>query len=292
MSRRLDGDFQGSAELHIEGGTSAGSERLTLTSGQIGPEEEEFFGQSHCHWLASAMSYMTGWDLVAVNLHDPDQGWTAVHTAVLAPDGAVLDIYGRHDSMDAFDQRYRELTGLDVSVRRMPRDQLFRDHLSTTDPSLVDDPLWWTRTDTDPRMSGLYQHYARLVLTNAGHEIPEHCRPRPVANLDPEQTPPPPSSSNRTTASGGTPAMSSIEEIRAVLASSNEQADSVLGALAQAAQTTTEIQGRLHAVAEGSIQAPVHEAIGLYAQITDSVGQLIGMVSAARSAVQTYATSL
>ncbi|AIJ20117.1 traB gene [Amycolatopsis methanolica 239] len=290
---RLDGDFEGTAELHIPGGTSAGSETLTLTSGQIGPQEEEFFGQSHCHWLAAAMSCMTGWELVGVKLYYPGQGWTAVHTAVATPDGAVLDIYGRHDSLDAFAERYRKLTGLEVEVRRLPREELFHDHLTTTDSRLIDDPLWWTRTDSDRRMPALYQHYARLVLTKAGHEVPEHCRPAPSPDANGTQTPPPPSTTaTTTTTAGGTPAMSSIEEIRAVLAGSNEQAEGVLGALGQASQAVSEIQGRLHSVAGGSSQAPVQEALSLYAELRDTVEKLMGMVAAARSAVETYATSL
>ncbi|NIH85768.1 hypothetical protein [Amycolatopsis granulosa] len=278
-------------DLYIPGGTSAGSERLTLTAGQIGPQEEEFFGQSQCHWLAAAMSCMTGWDLVGVKLRYPDRGWTAVHTAVITPDGAVLDIYGRHHSLDAFAEWYRKLTVLDVAVRRMPREELFHGHLTSTDPSLIDDPLWWTRTSSDRGMTAVYQHYARLVLTKAGHQVPEHCRPaaKPAAN---EKRTPPPTSSTTTTTTGGTPAMSSIDEIRAVLASSNEQAEGVLAALAQASQTTTEIQGRLHQVAAASSQAPVHEAMGLYAQITENVSQLMGLVSAARSAVESYAANL
>ncbi|WP_435061908.1 hypothetical protein [Amycolatopsis thermoflava] len=280
-------------ELHIPGGTSAGSETLTLTSGQIGPQEEEFFGQSHCHWLAAAMSCMTGWELVGVKLYYPDQGWTAVHTAVATPDGAVLDIYGRHDSLDAFAERYRRLTGLEVEVRRLPREDLFHDHLTSTDPSLIDDPLWWTRTDPDRRMPALYQHYARLVLTKAGYEVPEHCRPAPKPDANEKHTPAPSgTTATTTTPAGGTPAMSSIEEIRAVLAGSNEQAEGVLGALTQASQAAAEIQGRLDSVAGGSSQAPVQEALGLYAELRDTVDRLVGMVTAARTAVETYAASL
>ena len=287
---RLDGDFEGTAELHIDGGTSAGSETLTLTSGQIGPHEEEFFGQSHCHWLAAAMSCMTGWELVGVKLYYPGQGWTAVHTAVATPDGAVLDIYGRHDSLDAFAERYRKLTGLEVEVRRLPREDLFHDHLTSTDPSLIDDPLWWTRTDPDRRMPALYQHYARLVLTKAGYEVPEHCRPAPKPDPNEKHNLALPNSATTTT--GGVPTVSSIDEIRAVLASSNEQAEGVLAALAQASQTANEIQGRLHQVAAASNQAAAHEAMGLYAQITENVSQLMGLVSAARSAVESYAAGL
>ncbi|WP_091506682.1 hypothetical protein [Amycolatopsis sacchari] len=184
------------------------------------------------------------------------------------------------------------MTGLEVEVRRLPREELFHDHLASTDPSLIDDPLWWTRTDRDRRMPALYQHYARLVLTKAGYEVPEHCRPATKPHANQRHTPAPPSTTATTNPTGGTPAMSSIEEIRAVLAGSNEQAEGVLGALAQASQAASEIQGRLHSVAGGSSQAPVQEALSLYAELCNTVDQLMGMVTAARSAVETYAASL
>lgn len=86
--------------------------------------------------------------------------------------------------------------------------------------------------------------------------------------------------------------MSSIDEVRAILAASNAKAEGAQGALAHAAQEVREVEGSLMHAAQGSGNAAIQEAMGLYAQIADQAEQLLGLVSAARAAVDAYAASL
>jgi hypothetical protein len=86
--------------------------------------------------------------------------------------------------------------------------------------------------------------------------------------------------------------VSSIDDIRAILAASNERVEEILGAFALVAQAVEENKGRLYQVAGGSTQAAIQEAMGLYAQVADAIDPLMGMVIAARSSVDTYAASL
>ncbi|WAL65597.1 hypothetical protein ORV05_32740 [Amycolatopsis cynarae] len=290
---RLDQDFAGSVRLYLPGGTTSGTTDFTLTAGQIGPSEMEFFSQSRCHWLAGAISCMTGWDIVGVKLCYPDTGWKLVHSAVSVPDGSVLDILGRRPNPSALVEEYQRVHGLPVSLAWRRTHEMFNNYLTGGDPSLVGDPLWWTKTDADPRVAALYQHYARLLITHAGYEVPEHCRPapRPDTNTTAATGRPAPHHNTTNNTTGGTP-VSHVDEIRAILAATNQQAENVFAALAQASQDTDQIRGQLHQVAEGSNQAAAQEALGIYAQLRESLDQVMGLVSAARTSVETYAASL
>ncbi|MEU3272548.1 hypothetical protein ABZ639_17040 [Saccharomonospora sp. NPDC006951] len=86
--------------------------------------------------------------------------------------------------------------------------------------------------------------------------------------------------------------MSSIDEIRAHLASTSEQATAVLGMLAQAAQELDAIRAQIAQAAQGSNHPAITEADGLYATGLDQLSQLQPLVAAAQNATTTYLHNL
>ena len=86
--------------------------------------------------------------------------------------------------------------------------------------------------------------------------------------------------------------MSSIDEIRALLASTTEQATSVQGLLAQAAHELEAIRGQIAQVAQGSNHPAIAEAGGLYATGLEQLSQLQPLVAAAQDATATYLHNL
>ncbi|MGY6656467.1 hypothetical protein ACXIZN_30300 [Amycolatopsis sp. TRM77291] len=87
----------------------------------------------------------------------------------------------------------------------------------------------------------------------------------------------------------GTTTMANVEELRAALSLANSRAEGVQGLLAQAAQELREITGTVETVAQGSGRAEIHDAAGMLAQIAEQTEQLLGMTSAARTAIEAYA---
>lgn len=86
--------------------------------------------------------------------------------------------------------------------------------------------------------------------------------------------------------------MSSIDEIRALLAATTEQARTVQGLLAQAAQELEAVRGQIAHAAQGSNHPAIAEADGLYATGLDQLTQLQPLVAAAQEATTTYLHSL
>ncbi|MCR3719920.1 MULTISPECIES: hypothetical protein [Prauserella salsuginis group] len=86
--------------------------------------------------------------------------------------------------------------------------------------------------------------------------------------------------------------MSSIDEIRAHLAATNEQATAVLGLLAQATQELDTIRGQIAQAAQGSNHPAIAEAGGLYGTGLEQLSQLQPLVSAAQDATATYLHNL
>jgi hypothetical protein len=64
----------------------------------VGTEyDEEIFTCGDCHYLARAISRITGWPMVAFM----DDGRPNIHAMVKMPDGRMLDIYGPHSTRTA-----------------------------------------------------------------------------------------------------------------------------------------------------------------------------------------------
>lgn len=282
----LSGDFSGYVELKVNPPTPEGRSEFLLTAGQIDEDAEAYFGRGFCHWLAGAIHCLTGWELVTYDRQEPDGSWLPAHTAVATPEGTVLDIFGEHDSSAVAD-RYTGGGRFRVRTRQVRNENMPGDVITGTD-HLRGDRFWWSRRAFEgPQLTGLVLHFARTLVRRHGYgsHLPSNAPAIPDQRTHNIPTPAP------MTTTGGT-VLSSIDEIRAILAASNTKAEGILGALAQASQDTQEIQGQLNQATQGSSQASVQEAMGLYAQIAATFDQLMGMVHAARGAVDTYAAGL
>lgn len=288
MSVDLRSDFTGRVPLSSSPPTPEGRVNFTVTAGVIDDDAEALFGRGYCHWLAGAIHTLTGWKLVTVDVRVRRGDWQPVHTAVRTPEGRLLDIFGEHTKDDMFDRyltgKVREARMRTVKAENVPGDVL------TGVGELRGNPHWWAKGFSGPYL-GVLLHFARLLLRKHGHD--HHIRPDGISRRAPDhnhRTDSPAVQATTTSMEG--PSMASIDELRAALSSTNYRAEGVQGALAQAAQELREITGTVQQVAQGSGQPAIQEAVGLYAQITDLTDQVLGMVSAARTAVDAYAASL
>ncbi|GAA3554430.1 hypothetical protein GCM10022222_42590 [Amycolatopsis ultiminotia] len=288
-------DFAGSAPMEVDPPTPNGRWQFELTAGRIDQDAEDFFGRGYCHWLAGAIHSMTGWELATVDSSGPD-GWEPAHTAVVTPNGSLLDIFGErtadvvradHNQGGRVETRVR-----DVSSVHMPGDVI------TGIDDLRGDPLWWANMFGDDDSRSVLLHYARLVLRQNGYgeDIAESALESTATSVDPAPSHHPSTSTAPSTTTspgtGGGATMSSIEEIRAFLFGSNEKATGLQGLLAQAAAEAQDVTAGIQTAAQGSANPAIQEAVSIYAQITAAVEQAIGMVTVARDTLGSYAATL
>ncbi|MGH8964911.1 MAG: hypothetical protein ACRDXB_06225, partial [Actinomycetes bacterium] len=150
------------------GDTHHGHSRLVLTPNTIDWQAEELLGWCQCHRLAGALHSLTGWDVVTVDARIEWEGrsWWPAHSAVLTPDGRVLDIFGLH-TLDEAEERYRQLHETPV------RHRILAGHLMPGDvvigiDRLRGDPNWWA-ADGSIEWLGAVNHFARLLLRRNGY---------------------------------------------------------------------------------------------------------------------------
>ena len=153
-SRYLRYDFTGEVNIELAPpGTDHGYTKLTLTAGVIDWQARELLGCCHCHYLAGAVHALTGWNMIAF-FAAGDPGPSPRHTAVLTPQGRVLDINGVHGTpQDCI--RGSDLEARPFSTREA--NQLYDGHDE-------DDRFWWARGQTDVAVA-VFAHYARLLVS-------------------------------------------------------------------------------------------------------------------------------
>lgn len=174
--------FAGTLEVHIPVGTGRGYTDLTLTANTVDWQAEEYFGRYHCHWLASALGGLTGWQQAVFEVREPDGTWKPVHSGVLAPTGRVLDIFGERAPAEV-ERFYSEgHQGRPVRHRVLAPAEMPGEVITGVDEHRGD-PHWWARELPEPGRAA-YLGFARHVLDRTGyHRHPD--APAPARQAEP-----------------------------------------------------------------------------------------------------------
>lgn len=294
-------DFEGWAELTTTVETAGGRKMFTLTADRLDAEAQHFFGRGFCHWLAGAIHCLTGWELITYDRQQPTGEWKPAHTAVLTPNGRVLDIFGEFSPEEVV-QRYQQ-GGYRVRTRKVSNEHMPGDVVEGVD-DLRGDPFWWARTCfKEPVATGVVTHFARVLLDRYGHNrhitngAHLHTRqPTRTTVTTPSPAPNPPASPATTT----TPATSTtlwggntmIEQVRHAIAMSTDKAQTIAGMLQQATTEIGEIQALLSQALQGSTSAEAHEVLGIFAQLTEQLMQSSQAIHPAVDALNSYAARL
>ncbi|MFG1792178.1 hypothetical protein [Nocardia sp. NPDC049149] len=140
--------------------TNRGQRDFTFTPNKIDDDAVEYLGYNHCHFLSAAIHRLTGWDIVSIDqLRDGKPN--SVHSAVLTPEGELLDVFGRADVETATAELGADSHRV-VAVGDMPGDVVIGvDHLRG-------DPIWWA-TANQRQVVEVVSHFARCVLRENGY---------------------------------------------------------------------------------------------------------------------------
>ncbi|MER5389906.1 hypothetical protein [Saccharopolyspora sp. NPDC002686] len=292
----LTGWFEGIVDLSLNTPTPEGRSKFRLNSDVIDGDAEAFFGRGFCHWLAGAVHCLTGWDLITYDRQQPDGSWLPAHTAIVAPSGRILDIFGEHEP-EAVVRRYEpgpDNTLNVVRTRRVRNEDMCGEVVRGAD-HLRGDPLWWSKNVFTGDLTAVITHFARVLVTkhNYREHLPENRANRSADAVIPAARPAPETRTASTTpSSGGTTAMS-IDTIRETMASSNEKAQFACGALRQAHIEFSEIVSTLSSVGAGeSSQEGPRQALATYSQLRDQLDEFQIQVSQAIGSVEQYAHQL
>lgn len=265
----LRGDFEGFCDLTLPDPTPEGRQEFTLLSGRIDHDAESYFGRGFCHWLAGAISSITGWDLFTVDYRTLDQpGWVPAHSGVLTPAGTVLDIFGEHTRQDVCDRYLHE--GADTRPRVVASPNMPGDVITDVD-HLRGDHLWWARSwFTTPQLQGMLLHFARLLLTRHGygHHIPATAQPRSAPPVAPQPKPENPPTKGH--------AMSIPEEV----AQLNAVAEAIPVALLQQL-SETELPGEVAVAGEAmsSLGSQVQGILGNTSEASEAAASLSNAIA-------------
>lgn len=99
---------------------------LNLTPGVLDGYAMSAFKRGACGALAIALHDATGWPVVAItdahNVFDGKAGGgSALHWAVLRPDGKVVDVDGAHDPEDLVEEYHAEADDEEAAMGRSTR---------------------------------------------------------------------------------------------------------------------------------------------------------------------------
>lgn len=288
----LGADFRGQIQMTSDVANCKGRTEWWLTSGRVDEDARSFFGQAHCHWLAGAIASVTGWDIVTVD-QQFNGAWQTVHSAVRAPGGTLLDIYGEHHSPWALARKYhRDNGGADTRTRTVSNEHMPGDVITGAD-ELRGDSTWWAAF-AGGKAYPMLLHFARTVLQDAGYG--EAIRPEARSGMHTQQRADSPSTSapqSTTTSSsiGGT-AMSSVDEIKGAVMQVQQDSTQILGAAQQALEDIDRIRGVLGQAFTGAEHAAAGEALAALNQAEDFFRQAHQMVHVGINAAESYALGL
>ncbi|QIZ33935.1 hypothetical protein [Saccharopolyspora sp. ASAGF58] len=299
MSMRLDQDLTNPTTIRMGTRTADGRTEVRLTPCLIDAEAQSLYGYHSCHYLASAISGMTGgWPLVTLMARPPGgQRDLHAHTGTITPDGRVLDIWGEYSSIEAFRARWEPQINGQVTTHAPITPGQAVELVTQPGETKRHGDLWWAH---NPGMTPIHQHFARTVLRR--HGLNHHLRPEARTGIDhiwvetrknivPEQSTPDataaPKSTATTTFSGGSVMSTLAEQARHALSLANEKATYVQGALQQARLDLDDIIAQLSQVTDTA--ETVMQATAIYMQAKDNLEALQGLVSTAAAATDLHA---
>ncbi|KAA5829562.1 hypothetical protein F1721_24920 [Saccharopolyspora hirsuta] len=290
MSIRLDQDITAPTTVTMTTPTADGRLSIHLKPGQINADAQSLYGYHSCHYLASAISSMTGgWFLVTMTAR-PFGGDRDVHahTGTITPAGRVIDVWREYPSVDAFRDYWKQrIVGADFLKVHAPvtPGQAIELVRQPGDTGTFRGNQWWTE---NPSMNPIHQHFARLVLEERGlaHHLLPQARPAR------QQTAPSParaaSATNATPSSGRTSLMG-IGEIRQAVAISGKMANFARTALREARQQFEEIVSQLAAIGvDTSSQEGPKQALATYSQLRDQLDGFQGQIDTAMDWLEQY----
>lgn len=301
LRERLDWDFTGTTTVHLDGGgTANGYDKCVLQRNTIDDHARAFYGHHSCHYLASAISCMTDdWPMVTLTGIPPGYSEEKhVHTAVVAPDGRVLDIFGTHSSVGDWHAQWADQMPFALhrhdGVRSEDITELlgFRYDDGRPPPS---GRMWWTEHTPDGLIAA-HQHFARAVLNQNGYG--HHLRLQAHSPLETQQqhapaakVPAPRPETPAHTQPGGT-AMSSVEDLRLSLAAANQRAAYAGRGLQQADLEIEEAQTLLAQALQGTANPEAEQVMSIFVQLREHIGQALGGIDPVSAAIDSYMAHL
>lgn len=160
-------DFHGTVQFDLGVPTAGGHRRITLTAGVLDEQAREFFGRFRCHRLAAAMACLTGWPVLVVDRGSTGGEWAATHSAVCAPSGGVVDVFGEAEPAALVQRCQAAHPGVPVVARTVAVGEMPGEVL--VDLSHLRGDRWWWARETSRELIAVTAHFARLVLSAAGY---------------------------------------------------------------------------------------------------------------------------
>lgn len=148
--------------------TGRGLRQITLRADTLDEQAREFFGRLRCHRLAGAMACLTGWPVLVVERRAGGE-WAATHSAVCAPSGGAVDVFGEVSREDLVRRYQAAHPGVPVVARTIAVEEMPGEVL--VDLAHLRGDRWWWARETTPELVAVTVHFARLVLTTTGHGV-------------------------------------------------------------------------------------------------------------------------
>jgi hypothetical protein len=298
---RLDWDISatGTVTVNMDIPTSNGYDQVVLRPNQIDDQAQALYGYHSCHFLASAISCMTGdWPLVTVTGCPPGADQPRhIHTAVVAPDGRVLDIFGASASVQDWYASWADRVGFPLTLHDRLRSEDIPEVV--TKPGASDLPrgrLWWVQdSGGNDTMSAVHLHFARAVLRQHGYDqhLPRQSRSAgdgPQAQRSVPACPPPSPTSPLSSTSGGS--VMGIEEVRNAVQQAQQDGTQILGSVQQAISDTGHIRALLAQAFTGSEHHAPAESLGALDRAESLLEEARSLVHIGIEAAGSYGAAL